>query len=319
VIGGVQVDLLVSPVDDLPRPGGASFVEELEMRAGGAGANVGFAFSEIGMPVRLIGCVGGDRLGEWMIERLEVVGLDTDILTVPGESTGLTVVFEGPKRDRTFITYLGVNADWDLSMIDRDALLVDNLLLCDYFCAPQLQGAAARELLGRARGAGATTFFDTAWDPGGWPESTRDELLELLGYVDVFLPNEAEARAITGLSGPIEESARLLQSASGGWVVVKLGARGCLAVGPGEVELRVAAPGIQAADSTGAGDAFNAGLIAALAEPRTWPEALRSATTLASTIVARPSGDRHPQGPRAPARDLASHHSQAQDASPRQG
>jgi argininosuccinate lyase len=298
VIGGVQVDLLLSPLDDLPKPGTALFVDDMGIRAGGAGANAAFAFAETGTPVRLIGCVGDDHLGEWMIEQLAAAGLDADVITVPDKSTGLTVVCEGPNRDRTFITYIGVNATWDLSMIARDAFAVENLLFCDYFCAPRLQGDAARELLGRARRAGTTTFFDTSWDPQGWPRSTQEELLALLPNVDVFLPNEAEARALSGDSGSAEESARLLQGISGGWVVVKLGARGCFAAGPSGTELSVPAPAIEVGDSTGAGDAFNAGLIAALAEQRPWPDALRAATTLASTIVARPSSERNSQRPR---------------------
>jgi len=294
VIGGVQVDLLLSPVDDLPQPGGAMFVDDLDMRPGGAGANTAFAIAEIGMPVQLVGCIGDDRLGDWMIEQLAVAGLDAHVIRTTNESTGLTVVCEGPNRDRTFITYLGVNAGWDLSMISDDAYAVQSLLFCDYFCAPRLQGEAARELLHRAREAGATTFFDTAWDPRGWPSSTQEDLRRLLADVDVFLPNEAEARAISGHAGSAEESARLLQSISGGWVVVKLGAHGCFAVGPDGVELGVPAPETEVADSTGAGDAFNAGLIAALAEQRPWPEALRAATTFASAIVARPSSERYP-------------------------
>jgi sugar/nucleoside kinase (ribokinase family) len=264
------------------------------MRAGGAGANVAFALAELGMPVRLIGCVGDDHLGGWMMEQLAGAGLDGDVLQVADGATGLTVVCQGPSRDRTFITHLGVNLGWDLPMIPNDALTTDNLLFCDYFCAPALQGDAARELLGRARAAGATTFFDTSWDPGGWLSSTKEELRELLAYVDVFLPNEAEVRAISGFAGSVEEAARLLQASSGGWVVVKLGRRGCFAVGPGEVELSVAAPETEVGDSTGAGDAFNAGLIAALAEERPWPEALGAATSFASTVISRPTGERYP-------------------------
>jgi sugar/nucleoside kinase (ribokinase family) len=293
VIGCVQVDLLITPIDDLPAPGTARFVDAMSLRAGGAGANVAFAFAETGMEVRLIGCVGDDRFGDWMLEQLSPAGLAGGIVTVPGGDTGLTVACEGPGRDRTFLTFLGVNAHWDLAMIAGDAFEADNLLFCDYFCAPGLQGDGARKLLSRARAAGATTFFDTAWDPGGWAPATREELRDLLAYVDVFLPNEAEAEAIAGIPGSMEEVARLLQSVSGGWVVVKLGPRGCFAAGPDGVELRVAAPTVEVVDSTGAGDAFNAGLVNALAGGRDWPEALTAATELASTIVSRPSGARY--------------------------
>jgi sugar/nucleoside kinase (ribokinase family) len=301
VIGCVQVDILVTRVDDLPPPGTARFVEGMSVRAGGAGANVAFGLAEAGMPVRLIGCVGDDRFGDWMLEQLAPAGLDREIRRVGGGQTGLTVALEGPGRDRTFLTFLGVNADWSLSMIGEDALRVDNLLFCDYFCAPALQGDAARRLLSQAKAAGATTFFDTAWDPHGWTASTRDELRQVLAHVDVFLPNEAEARVLCDGARSIEEAARQLHRVSGGWVVVKLGARGCIAVGPHGRELAVSAQSVEVTDSTGAGDAFNAGLVAALAGGQDWPEALAAATELATTIVSRPSRSRH-VGPIADAR-----------------
>jgi sugar/nucleoside kinase (ribokinase family) len=293
VIGGVQVDVVIVPVRELPPQGQTRLVDEISMRLGGAAANAALAFAETPMTVRLMGCVGDDHLGEWMTEELGELDLGADLHVVPAGATGLTVALEAPERDRTFLTYLGVNAEWELSMIPADAVASDNLLVCDYFLAPALRGAPTRELLAGARHHEARTFFDTAWDPGDWPEPTRREVLELLPHVDVFLPNEAEARAASGESDSHERAARALQAVSGGWVVVKLGSRGCFAAGPDGVELSVPAPAVQIADTTGAGDAFNAGLIAALAAGHDWPAALQAATGLASRIIARPSSERH--------------------------
>ncbi|MGO9972510.1 MAG: carbohydrate kinase family protein [Solirubrobacteraceae bacterium] len=85
----------------------------------------------------------------------------------------------------------------------------------------------------------------------------------------------------------------MLQAASGRWVVIKLGARGCLALGPSGAELSVDAPTVTVVDTTGAGDSFNAGLAASLANGRDWPDALRAATELASSIISRPSVGRY--------------------------
>jgi sugar/nucleoside kinase (ribokinase family) len=295
VIGCVQVDLLVGPVDDLPPAGTSLFVDELSLRAGGAGANVALALVELGVPTRLIGCVGDDHLGDWLLARLSEAGLEGEVHRVPDGTTGVTLAFEGSGRDRTFLTYLGVNASWGASMIPGDALAADSLMLCDYFCAPALQGEPARDLLRSARAAGARTFFDTAWDPGGFPAATREELRGLLPLVDVFLPNHAEALALAGEPGSLEQAVRRLRSLSGGWVVAKRGSEGCFAAGPGGEELSIPAPAIEVGDSTGAGDAFNAGLIAALADGAGWPDALIAATGFASTVVARPSSERYGQ------------------------
>ena len=293
VIGCVQADVVMSPVTDLPSPGGTLLTDQMTVRVGGAGANAALAAVEAGLEVRLIGCLGEDQLGGWMREQLAVGGLADELLVVAGETSGLTVALESPARDRTFLTYLGVNASWEPSMIPGDALVCENLLLCDYFVAPQLRGAAARRLLDTARGHGARTFFDTTWDPDGFSAASRTEVRELLRSVDVFLPNEVEACALADRPADAAQAARDLQAESGGWVVVKLGPSGCFAVGPDGTEIAVPAPTVAVADTTGAGDAFNAGLVGAVARGASWREALATATEFATTIVSRPSNDRY--------------------------
>jgi sugar/nucleoside kinase (ribokinase family) len=292
VIGGVQVDVVLTPVSELPPSGQTRMVDQMSFRAGGAGANAALAFAEAGVPTRLLGCVGNDHLGRFLAEELAPFGLDSQLTVLGAAPTGLTVACEGPGRDRTFMTYLGVNSNWSASMIPAEALDADSLLLCDYFCLPVLRGDPARELLIAARAAGVSTFFDTAWDAGGWQPDTRREVIELLAEVDVFLPNEAELIALTG-TDDIEQAAAELQAVSGGWIVVKLGARGALAVGPEGARGAAAARPLAVVDSTGAGDAFNAGLIAALGEGQDVPAALQAATALAGRIIARPAHARH--------------------------
>lgn len=297
VIGCVQVDVVMSPVTDLPSPGGTLLTEQMTMRVGGAGANAALAAVEAGARARLFGCIGEDQLGEWMREQLTPAGLADELVVLAGETTGLTVALESPARDRTFLTYLGVNASWEAATIPEDALACENLLLCDYFVAPKLRGAPARRMLETARAHGGRTFFDTTWDADGFPNQTRDEVYELLPSVDVFLPNEVEACALADSEGEPETAARALQSLSGGWVVVKLGPSGCFAVGPDGTELSVSAPATEVVDTTGAGDAFNSGLVHSLAVGASWPDALSTATRFATMIISRPSDNRYQRAP----------------------
>ncbi len=292
IIGCVQADVVMGPVTDLPAPGGALLTERAAVRVGGAGANAALAAVETGLEVRLMGAIGDDQLGTLMREQLAPAGLAGELAVGAGEATGMTVVLESPVRDRTFLTYLGVNDRWDRGMIPDDALSCEHLLLCDYFVAPRLRGAPALALLQAARDRGARTFFDTSWDPDGFPATTRDEVYALLPSVDVFLPNELEACALAGLPDDPARAGRALQAVSGGWVVVKLGPSGCLAFGPGAVEIAAPAPAVRVNDTTGAGDAFNAGVIHALAAGAGWHEALARATRFATAIVTRPSNDR---------------------------
>jgi argininosuccinate lyase len=216
-----------------------------------------------------------------------------ELIVLVGESTGMTVAAEAPDRDRAFLTYVGVNAVWDASMVPTDMLAADHVLLCDYFAAPGMQGESTRALLAGARAAGAVTYFDTAGDPLEWPVESQAEIQALLPLVDVFLPNEREAIAIAGGAPGVRAAARTLQAISGGWVVVKRGADGCIAAGPDGAMLSAAAEPVELVDSTGAGDAFNAGLIAAFARGAGWQEALEAGTSLASSIVSRPLTGRH--------------------------
>jgi sugar/nucleoside kinase (ribokinase family) len=298
IIGCVQADVVMSPVSDLPSPGGTLLTDQMTVRIGGAGANTALAGVELGLAVRLLGCLGEDQLGDWMRNELAAAGVADELVALAGETTGLTVALESPTRDRTFLTYLGVNAHWERVEIPDDALNCQSLLLCDYFVAPALRGERARSLFEAARARGARTFFDTSWDPGGFSEDAREEVRELLPSVDVFLPNEVEAGALTDRDGDPVQAAHSLQAVSGGWVVTKLGARGCLAVGPGGVELAASAPAVAVADTTGAGDAFNAALIHALAAGSEWPEALAAATAFASAVISRPSRERYRIGVR---------------------
>ena len=120
VIGCVQADVLMSPVSELPASGATLLIDEMSIRTGGAGANAALAFAEAGLPVRLMGAIGNDQVGRWMSEELEPWGLADELVVLDSEPSGLTVALESPVRDRTFLTYLGVNKVWELSMIPAD-------------------------------------------------------------------------------------------------------------------------------------------------------------------------------------------------------
>jgi sugar/nucleoside kinase (ribokinase family) len=293
VVGNVNVDVLISPTSTLPPPGAEWPVDSIELRPGGAAANAGLTLAGLGSPPLVTGCVGDDDLGRLLLDELARAGIHGGVAVVSGARTGVSVGFEAPGRDRSFFTSLGSLASFDVSLVPEAALERRFVLLCGYNLLPRMRGDAARQLLRRAHDNGATTLFDAGWDLDDWPEPARREVADLLPLVDVFLPNDDEATALTGEEDPLA-SARALQGISGGWVVVKRGAAGCVAAGPDGAELTVPAPPVDVTDTTGAGDAFNAGLLHALARDLGWEEALTFATRVASTVVSRPSADRYP-------------------------
>lgn len=291
VIGNVNVDLIVSPATELPPPGAEWRVDSVDLRPGGAAANTALTLAALGLPPRIAGCVGDDALGRFLLGELARAGVE-GLAVVRGATTGVSIAFEAPGRDRSFLTGLGVLGSFDLAHVPPECLDRRRVLLCGYFLTPRMRGDAARRVLRMARDRGATTLLDVGWDLEDWPDRTREEVMGLLPLVDVFLPNEIEAAALTGATVP-REAGRELQRACGGWVVVKLGPAGCVGLGPDGREIVVEAPRVSVADTTGAGDAFNAGVLYALAQRLDWEDVLRFATRVASTIVARSSASRY--------------------------
>lgn len=293
IIGNINADIVARPVVALPAPGTEQAVDSIEFRVGGAGAITALCLSRLGISADLFGRVGSDPLGRVLIEELAEAGVPVGGVSLGG-ATGICVATEAPGRDRSFLIAPGSVRAFSLSQVPDQALGARQVIVCGYFLVPALQGGGAARILKEVRARGGETLLDTGWDPGDWPPAARDEVLGLLPWVSAFAPNESEALAITG-EASVQQAARVLQERSGGFCVVKRGAQGALAVGPGQVEFAIEAPEVNVIDTTGAGDAFNAGLVRARLEKLSWDKAVRFGTVLASAVVSRRSDDRYPR------------------------
>jgi sugar/nucleoside kinase (ribokinase family) len=293
VIGNTNADIVARPVSSLPAPGTEQVIDSIEFRVGGAGAIAALCLAALRIRADLLGCVGNDPIGRVLLSQLVQAGVAVNGVAVRG-ATGICIATEASTRDRSFLIAPGAVREFSLSQVDDRTLGSRWLLVCGYFLVPALRRGGAASILRQVRERGGETLLDTGWDPDGWPAAAREEVLELLPWVSVFAPNEAEAVAITNERSALG-AARALQERSGGWCVVKLGAQGSVAAGPDHAELCVPAPQVNVVDTTGAGDAFNAGLIRARLDDLPWQEAVQFATRLASTVVSRPSHDRYPR------------------------
>jgi sugar/nucleoside kinase (ribokinase family) len=294
VIGNINVDLLAWPVTEVPPPGTERAIERIEVRVGGAAGITGATLARLGGDPVVAGCVGDDALGAAVLDELRSYGLDTrHVRRIEGSATATSIAFEAPSRDRSFLISLASLAAFEPTMVPEELFGAAFVLLCGYFDLPSMRGRGTADVLRRVKEAGGTTLFDTGWDHDGWSEATREEIRSLLPLVDIFLPNELEAGHLSGDPDPASAS-RELSTLSNGWTVVKLGPDGCLATGPDLAVHRSTAPTVDVIDTTGAGDAFNAGLMDALAAGEPWERALASASALASAVVSRRSGDRYP-------------------------
>jgi sugar/nucleoside kinase (ribokinase family) len=171
--------------------------------------------------------------------------------------TGVTVVLARP-NDRAILTHAGTIADLRTELIDPEHLeRARHVHVSSYFLQERLTPELPA-LFERVRAHGATTSVDPNWDPAErWDGGLRD----LLGQIDVFLPNETEATRIADL--PELGEAVLALAERAGIVVAKAGAEGAVAA-HGERLVRARPPTVDALDTTGAGDAFDAGYLASM-------------------------------------------------------
>jgi sugar/nucleoside kinase (ribokinase family) len=229
-------------------------VRDFEMTIGSSSAIFACGAARLGLKTSLIGVVGEDPLGKYMLEALHQRAVDiSSVLIDRQRKTGVSMILSRGS-DRAILTYLGCIDALEASQIP-DSLLAQarHLHVCSIFLQSRLRSGLT-SLFDRARRLGVSISLDTNWDPSGKWEG----ILELIAQVDVFLPNEQEALAITASSNLNRALAVLAQQCP--LVVVKRGERGAIGCQEGET-VAVEALTVSVVDTVGAGDSFDAGFI----------------------------------------------------------
>ncbi len=258
VLGDANPDLVLHGGDVVPAFGQAEhLVDAATLTVGGSGAILACGAAKLGLRVAISAVVGDDLFGRFMRDALAEAGVDTSGIGVDDSmQTGITVVLSGP-ADRAILTMPGTVASLRAELIDPTLLArARHVHVSSYYLQTSL-APALPSVFEEVRRSGATTSLDPNWDPSGvWDGG----LLELLHAVDVFLPNAMEATRIAHTSD-LEGAVRALATRAR-LVVVKNGDRGAIA-GEGDRLYRVDGMLTQAVDTTGAGDSFDAGFLAA--------------------------------------------------------
>jgi sugar/nucleoside kinase (ribokinase family) len=261
VIGDCNPDVLVLGDDVDPAFGQQEkLVDSMSLVVGGSASITAVAAARLGLRVALVAAIGDDAAGQFMLAEMARAGVDTTVMPVRAQSpTGMTVVLSRGE-DRAILTAAG--AIGTLTAADVPAELLTrarHVHVSSYFLLERSLGPGLAALLADARAAGASTSLDTNWDPSGtWGAGFFRDVLAQTG---LLLPNEAEALRIAGTATLPEAVASLTKA--GGAIAVKLGARGAL-YASGPRQYRATPPPVAAVDTTGAGDCFNAGLLAGL-------------------------------------------------------
>jgi ribokinase len=277
VLGDVMVDVVALLSGPLAAASDAPAT--IRFHGGGSAANTAAWLAAAGAEPVLIGCVGDDERGRHAYGELRMAGVDVRLAVDPDLPTGTCVVLVGPEGERTMVPDAGANdalKDEDLP----DGLLEagGHLHVAGYALLREGSRPAARGAIVRASKAGMTVSVD--------PSSSAllsSEFLDFAAGADLLLPNAAEARALTGRGDP-ERAARALAERFAD-VVVTLGAEGALWTDGRELLRATPVPVDAVKDSTGAGDAFAAGLLSARLAGAPVSEALVAGCELAARAV----------------------------------
>jgi sugar/nucleoside kinase (ribokinase family) len=256
-LGILVADAIARPVDEVPPRGALELVDEISLHAGGCALNTASALVRLGLEARVVGKVGVDPFGDFILKLLDERGVDRrGVLQDSAVSTSATVVLVDSAGERTFLHLPGANGELRREELDEDALFSGRALhVAGALVMPELDGSPTAGILEEAKARGLTTSLDTVWDATGrW-----ERLLPSLPHLDLFVPSLAEGSAISHEPEP-ESVAAWLRERGVGTVAIKLGAEGCF-VASEEFEGFVAAPAVEAIDGTGSGDAFAAGLL----------------------------------------------------------
>ena len=293
VVGDLAVDVVVAPAGPL-RPDGDG-PAKITTSGGGAGANTATWLAAAGVDVTLAARVGDDPAGRAAVEALTAAGVRAAVAVDPAAPTATVVVLLEPAGPadpprggaghgaggggdrRTMLSDRGAAAL--LEPADLPPLRgVDHVHVSGYVLRDAGSRAAGHAALRAARAAGATTSVD--------PQATGAldrALLEQVGPVDLLLPATAELAALTGSADP--RSAEALLDLAGA-VAVTRGAAGATWVGR-DGTWSSASPPVAVVDATGAGDAFDAGLLAAWLRGAAPAEALAAGCAAGAAAVSR--------------------------------
>jgi fructokinase len=260
-------------VDLLPEArGGLEESGRFEVCAGGAPANVATGLARLGLRVGFRGVVGDDPFGRLLARRLGEEGVTCAFRFAPERPTGLWFVALDAGGERTFFSpNARFSADKLLAPADVDRALLARArwLHCGSSAHVLPEGRAAlRAAVAAAHELGTLVSFDPNVRLHLWDDVAplRALVAEVLPRCDVAKVSDDEAELCTGAADPERAAERLVEMGVG-LACVTLGERGAL-VRRGVDVVRVPAERVEVVDTTGAGDAFVAGLLAALAR---WP------------------------------------------------
>ncbi|NIA03298.1 MAG: sugar kinase [Nitrospirae bacterium] len=242
-------------VDRIVKPDEEGFISSVENHPGGSAANTIVGLSRLGVPTGYIGKVADDEAGNILLENLDNENIDINMVRTASGRSGACLIMVDGKGNRGILVDPGVNDT--ISMADIDPELADSAKLIhitSFACRDAETSFETQKELA------ASTSAEISLDPGTlYAERGTEALIDFIQKARVVLPSDHELTLMTGC-GDIWDGADMLIDTGAKWVVVKRGDKGCY-VTDGTNGIELPPRKVDVVDTTGAGDAFNAGFI----------------------------------------------------------
>lgn len=280
VLGSINADHILN-LTHFPRPGETVIGKQYQVAFGGKGANQAVAAGRSGADIAFIACVGDDDTGERIRQQLMNDRIDiSPIEAVPGESTGVALIFVNGDGENTIGIHAGANAALTPVRVEQhQQVIADASALLMQLESPLESVLSAARIAHQHQ---TQVILNPA------PAAALSD--ELLSLVDMITPNETEAQILTGVAVNSDEdaarAAAVLHDKGIRTVLITLGSRGVWLSEQGKGQ-RIPGFRVEAVDTIAAGDTFNGALITALLEQRPMAEAVRFAHAAAAIAVTR--------------------------------
>ncbi len=280
--GILFADVACAPVERVPGAGELVPTERMQLSLGGCASNAALDLAKVGVDVGVSGCVGDDPFGRFIAEALSVDRVDTSgIHEVEGVGSAASLVINVKNEDRRFISTPAANTRFTVEHIRQDWLSQAKVLYVGgFFMLPELETDAFVEVFRKIRATGAKTVLDVVLygDTDYW-----GRLEKILPETDFFMPNDDEAKLITGLDDPIAQAERFCEAGAKN-VVITCGAEGSYLIGEAG-RMKSGVYPTEFVGGTGSGDAFDAGFIAGLLAGADMAGCLRWGSALGASCV----------------------------------
>jgi sugar/nucleoside kinase (ribokinase family) len=282
VIGLYILDVLGRPVSRIPERGGVDFIEEIRLTVAGTAGGTVIDTAKLGLRSLAVGAVGDDEKADWVLMTMQKHGIDISAMQrLAGVPTSATILNVRPNGERPALHVRGASDHFDVpkAMYDQvfDAPIIH---LGGTGLLRKLDGPASVTLLREAKARGRTVTFDLI----AASADTIGIVEPLLPYIDYFMPSIEEARDMSGQGTPAD-CAKFYLDRGAACCVFTLGGDGAYFAHRDGTRLHAPAYDIKVVDTTGCGDAFDAGFIAALHHKMDTETALRFAQASAGLVA----------------------------------